>query len=807
MSSQQRLPSGYFNNYGGGTNGPGGSTYNNDGRGNSSSSGNDASMMMPIMMNQQQQQQHSHQLSSLQFHQYNMEAASKMSSNSAAQLLSTAHRMSNSGGDATNFMGVQDASASMLGQFQSCQPHFSPAAVNHHNMKQPSQQQQQQLGGSSSPPKQPQLHDSPNSSSISSMAHQHQQTKHHHPPSTPQQQQQQQPSPFVFDGYAGWVCRHCSHLTHYYRGPNYVWMGGQQPPPQHFVEAHLRICPAVNNLPWASRGAAGGGGGGSLQGIMGGSGGQSMQQQQPSQQQLQSNVPASSPIARNNEQQQEGPRGPSSTRKRKHEVSSNTTNHPPPSSLDGGGGGRELSILQAPSLMTTSGDATNTSRSALWPTNNTFPSSGMFSQWPTAAPTGMGGMPQGMMGGGGGGMPQGMMGMSTGMNHPAGVGGGGGGGVSMNPPPPSERWSPPHSTTTKMMMMQGSTMVGDTMPPPSAAATPAAASSKQPGVVHTSSIYPQSSQQQQHSTNMNTTMAMHHFPPPSSGTTKKQRGGTTTTTTPKKVKPTPIHTGIDSTDEDYSKALSLLRTKAAEMPPLPPSITGCNDDKISLIEEGDATLLTDYFYYIMLQLSVCRLTEKDRKTRGGKRQDVAVGYGGLQCVHCATAPSARKFFWSNVDRLANSFAGIPDHVLTCKMCPKDVVEALLVLKGRHNVQMSCLTRGSQKHFFRRMWKRLHDGDGVAAAAGAAGGGDGAVAGGAALASLKGSSAATTGDVVESPPSLGNDAAAERLSLDSDAAAESLKKSVTQSPPDEENDGSSVPSPQDKTDNGPAYIPV
>jgi len=712
-----------------------------------------------------------------------------MSSNSAAQLLSTAHRMSNSGD--TNFMGGQDAS--MLGQFQSCQQpphHFSPAAVNHHhNMKQPSQQQ---LGGSSSPPKQPQLHDSPNSSSISSMAHHQQQTT-----STPQQQQQQQP-PFVFDGYAGWVCRHCSHLTHYYRGPNYVWMGGQQPPPQHFVEAHLRICPAVNNLPWASRG---GGGGGSLQGMMGQSGGgQSMQQQQPSQQHP-SNVPAISPIARNNEQQQEGPRGPSSTRKRKHEVSSNS-NHPPPS--DGGGSGMELSILQAPapSLMTTS-DATNTSRSALWP-NNTFPSSGMFSQWPTGA--GGGSMPQGMMSG----MPQGMMGMPTGMNHPAGVGGGG---VSVNPPPPSERWSPPHSTT--MMMMQGSTMVGDTMPPPpSSAATPAAASSKQPGVVHTSSIYPQSSQQQQqHSTNTNATMAMHHFPPPSSGTTKKQRG-TSTTTTPKKVKPTPIHTGIDSTDEDYAKALSLLRTKAAEMPPLPPSITGCNDDKISLIEEGDATLLTDYFYYIMLQLSVCRLTEKDRKTRGGKRQDVAVGYGGLQCVHCATAPSARKFFWSNVDRLANSFAGIPDHVLTCKMCPKDVVEALLVLKGRHNVQMSCLTRGSQKHFFRRMWKRLHDGDGVAAAAGAAAGGgrgDGAVAGGAALASLKSSSAATTtGDVVESPPSLGNDdaAATERLSLDSDAAAESLKKSVTQSPPDEEeNDGSSVPSPQDKSGNGPAYIPV
>lgn len=28
-----------------------------------------------------------------------------------------------------------------------------------------------------------------------------------------------------------------------------------QPPPNHFVEAHLRICPSVNNQPWASRGA------------------------------------------------------------------------------------------------------------------------------------------------------------------------------------------------------------------------------------------------------------------------------------------------------------------------------------------------------------------------------------------------------------------------------------------------------------------------------------------------------------------------------------------------------------------------
>jgi len=54
---------------------------------------------------------------------------------------------------------------------------------------------------------------------------------------------------------------------------------------------------------------------------------------------------------------------------------------------------------------------------------------------------------------------------------------------------------------------------------------------------------------------------------------------------------------------------------------------------------------------------------------------------------------ARKFYWSDVDRLANSFAGIPDHVLMRKLCPNDVTEALLVLKGRHHAQISMLPRG------------------------------------------------------------------------------------------------------------------
>merc|ERR1712071_114367 len=68
---------------------------------------------------------------------------------------------------------------------------------------------------------------------------------------------------------------------------------------------------------------------------------------------------------------------------------------------------------------------------------------------------------------------------------------------------------------------------------------------------------------------------------------------------------------------------------------------------------------------------------------------------------------SRKFFWSNVDRLANSFAEIPSHVLKCRNCPAEMKSALGQIKLRHPEQMALLPRGSQKVFFRRMWRRMH----------------------------------------------------------------------------------------------------
>jgi len=126
-----------------------------------------------------------------------------------------------------------------------------------------------------------------------------------------------------------------------------------------------------------------------------------------------------------------------------------------------------------------------------------------------------------------------------------------------------------------------------------------------------------------------------------------------------------------------------------------------------LVVEEDKLLLTDYFYWLMKQLRMVHFSEADRKTRGGKREKIKVGYGGLQCVHCADLPNSRKFFWSNVDRLANSFAEIPAHVLKCRRCPQPTKDAIHQLKEKHPEQMARLPRGSQKVFFRRMWRRVH----------------------------------------------------------------------------------------------------
>ena len=82
-----------------------------------------------------------------------------------------------------------------------------------------------------------------------------------------------------------------------------------------------------------------------------------------------------------------------------------------------------------------------------------------------------------------------------------------------------------------------------------------------------------------------------------------------------------------------------------------------NNTKNVLLFKEDKEMLTEYFYYLMQQMDLCHFSDSDRKTKGGSREHVKIGFAGLCCRHCRKTPDARKFFWANVDRISNSFAG------------------------------------------------------------------------------------------------------------------------------------------------------
>jgi len=133
----------------------------------------------------------------------------------------------------------------------------------------------------------------------------------------------------------------------------------------------------------------------------------------------------------------------------------------------------------------------------------------------------------------------------------------------------------------------------------------------------------------------------------------------------------------------------------------------------SLVRPGDKPLITDYFCYLIQQFQPCHFRASDRSSRGGKRDAIPVGFAGLQCRFCNNSEhctKGRKFFWSDVERLANSFSEFTSHLFKCRDCPTPVKDALYELKKSHSIQLAKLPRGSQKTFLRRLWRRLHAND-------------------------------------------------------------------------------------------------
>jgi len=157
-------------------------------------------------------------------------------------------------------------------------------------------------------------------------------------------------------------------------------------------------------------------------------------------------------------------------------------------------------------------------------------------------------------------------------------------------------------------------------------------------------------------------------------------------------------------------------------------------DNDSIVQPEDLPLITDYFRFLMSQFEPCKFQELDRTARGGKRESIEIGFAGLQCRHCnvnsnhsddsktnqhqvETSSKARtvkvvrgrKFFWSNVDCLANSISEFSSHLTRCRSCPPEIKVMMGELKEVHPMQAAKVSKGSQKAFLRRVWTRIHHG--------------------------------------------------------------------------------------------------
>mmetsp|Transcript_50707 Transcript_50707/g.56623 ORF Transcript_50707/g.56623 Transcript_50707/m.56623 type:complete len:1254 (+) Transcript_50707:116-3877(+) len=123
-----------------------------------------------------------------------------------------------------------------------------------------------------------------------------------------------------------------------------------------------------------------------------------------------------------------------------------------------------------------------------------------------------------------------------------------------------------------------------------------------------------------------------------------------------------------------------------------------------LVLPEDKPHIAEFLYVVMGQLQPCRFTEADRN----KRRLKDVGCIGVECKHCAGQVDGRKFFWSSVNAVESNFVSVHTHMMECRMIPKDIKENLAELKKLRKEQTAALKTGSQKSFFGRVWKRLHE---------------------------------------------------------------------------------------------------
>jgi hypothetical protein len=55
-----------------------------------------------------------------------------------------------------------------------------------------------------------------------------------------------------------------------------------------------------------------------------------------------------------------------------------------------------------------------------------------------------------------------------------------------------------------------------------------------------------------------------------------------------------------------------------------------------------------------------------------------------------------------------NYAHIPNHIMACGACPREIKNALKEKKDAHLLNKHTLPKGSQKQFFELVWERLHN---------------------------------------------------------------------------------------------------
>jgi len=126
--------------------------------------------------------------------------------------------------------------------------------------------------------------------------------------------------------------------------------------------------------------------------------------------------------------------------------------------------------------------------------------------------------------------------------------------------------------------------------------------------------------------------------------------------------------------------------------------------RIMIVMNEDKPLVSEYIYYLLTQVEKVYLTESERV---GNRKSMELGMPGFGCKHCCASDRKGlcRFFPARRRTLPAKIKDLSDHLRRCTMCPLDVKEKLLQYRSE-NLDLEP-TEDSNKHFFDRVWNRLH----------------------------------------------------------------------------------------------------